>query len=55
MIKFVKTLAASDPAKLASFRSEYDALAAEYSDHNVVRQDYLLTRASKIRDKTIGF
>ena len=48
VIKLVELLAATDPAKLASFRSEYDALAAEYFEHNVVRQDYLLTRASKI-------
>jgi SAM-dependent methyltransferase len=48
VIKLVETLAASDPARLASFRAEYDAVTAEYFEHNVVRQDYLLTRALKI-------
>ena len=37
-----------DPAKLAAFRGEYEALIAEYYDENTVRQDYLLTRAIKI-------
>lgn len=36
-----------DEAKLAQFRSEYDALVAEYFQDNVVRQDFLMTRATK--------
>ncbi len=48
VIKVVESLSASDPAKLAAFRSEYEALIAEYYEDNTVRQDYLLTRASKI-------
>jgi SAM-dependent methyltransferase len=36
---------ASEPAKLATFRAEYDAMVAPYYADNVVRQDYLLTRA----------
>ena len=48
LIKVVESLSASDPEKLAAFRREYDALIAEYYEKNTVRQDYLLTRASKI-------
>jgi SAM-dependent methyltransferase len=47
VIKMVESLASGDPAKLAAFRSEFEALAAEYLEDNVVRQDYLLTRATK--------
>jgi len=45
MLKLVELLLASDPARLAQFRAEYDALSALYFEDNVVRQDYLLTRA----------
>ncbi len=48
VIKVVESLSASDPAKLAAFRGEYEALIAEYYADNTVRQDYLLTRASKV-------
>jgi hypothetical protein len=47
MLKLVETLLTSDPSRLAQFRSEYDALIAPYFEDNVVRQDYLLTRAVK--------
>jgi len=47
VIKMVESLA-SDPAKLAAFRTEMEALISEYFRDNTVRQDYLLTRASKI-------
>jgi SAM-dependent methyltransferase len=47
VIKVVESLSTSDPAKLAKFRGEYEALIAEYLEENLVRQDYLLTRASK--------
>ena len=36
---------AADPAKLAAFRAEFDAMVAPYHAGNIVRQDYLLTRA----------
>jgi SAM-dependent methyltransferase len=36
-----------DPEKLALFRREYEALVAEYFDGNVVRQDFLMSRATK--------
>lgn len=48
IIKVVESLSASDPARLAAFRSEYEALVCEYSEENTVRQDYLLTRAIKV-------
>jgi hypothetical protein len=48
ILKLVDALAASDPDKLATFRREYDALIAYYLEDNVVRQGYLLTRATKI-------
>lgn len=47
VIKLVETLAANDPSKLASFRREYDAIAAEYFQDNAVQQGYLMTRAIK--------
>jgi SAM-dependent methyltransferase len=46
LIKVVETLSA-DPEKLTAMRNEYEALIAEYFEENSVRQDYLLTRASK--------
>jgi SAM-dependent methyltransferase len=48
VVKLVESLSASDPAKLATFRAAYDALTAEYFDRNTVRQDYLMTRATKV-------
>jgi hypothetical protein len=48
LVKMVEALTASDPAKLAAFRREYEALVAEYYEENTVRQDYLLTRATKV-------
>ena len=47
MIKLVESLSASDPDRLAQFRREYESLATPYFENNVVRQDYLLTRATK--------
>jgi len=48
LVKVVESLSASDPAKLAVLRTECEALIAEYFQDNIVRQDYLLTRATKI-------
>lgn len=48
VIKLVEMLSASDPGKLADYRRAADALIAEYFDENVLRQGYLLTRATKI-------
>jgi len=47
MLKLVETLSGSDPARLAQFRREYDAMIQPYFEDNIVRQDYLLTRATK--------
>jgi len=45
MQKLVEGLA-GDPEKLAAVRAEFDALVTPYYVGNVVRQDYLLTRAA---------
>ena len=47
-IKVIEALSASDPARLSEFRREVEALAAEYFRDNVIRQDYLLTRATTL-------
>ena len=48
IIKLVEMLSARDPARLASFRSEFDAIVAPYFADNLVRQDYLMTSAHKV-------
>jgi len=48
LVRLVAELSVSDPARLADFRREYDALAAEYFEDNIIRQDYLMTRGTKI-------
>jgi SAM-dependent methyltransferase len=47
VVKMVETLRTSDPGKLAAFRQDYEALAAEYFVDNTIRQGYLMTRATK--------
>lgn len=47
LIKIVENLSKDDPDRLAQFRAEAQALTAEYLDGNTLRQDYLLTRATK--------
>jgi hypothetical protein len=37
-----------DPAKVKAFRSELDALISEYFQDNIIRQHYILTRATKL-------
>jgi SAM-dependent methyltransferase len=44
MQKLVES-AAADPQRIGALRAEFDALVGEYHVDNVVRQDYLLTRA----------
>jgi SAM-dependent methyltransferase len=46
--KLVEILSGTDPQKLAAFRGEVEALAADYFEDNVVRQGYLMTRAIKV-------
>ncbi len=48
VIKLVESLKDRDPKQLAVFRREYEALVAELLRDNIVRQDYLLTRATKV-------
>ena len=48
ILKVVEMLSKTDPAKLAEFRRESDAMVSEYFEDNIVRQDYLMTRATKI-------
>lgn len=47
VIALVERLRKEDPAALAAFRREYEALSAEYWAENTMRQGYLLTRATK--------
>jgi len=47
VIKLVQTLQ-DDPARLAQFRGEFEALIAQYWRDNTVRQHFLMTRAVKI-------
>jgi len=47
LVKLVEGLSASDPAKQAAFRKEFDALIREYLAENFMRQDFLMTRATK--------
>jgi SAM-dependent methyltransferase len=48
VVRLVATLEKSDPAKLEKFRKEYDALAGEYFENNLLRQQFLITRATKV-------
>jgi SAM-dependent methyltransferase len=47
LANLVRTLSSQNPDTLAAFRREFDALTSDYFTDNVVRQDYLLTRATK--------
>ena len=47
ILKLVESLTATDPARLEIYRREFEATVADYFEDNVVRQDYLLTRATK--------
>jgi SAM-dependent methyltransferase len=46
--KLLQALDSSDPSKAASLRLEIEQLTTSYFANNIVRQDYLLTRALKI-------
>jgi len=48
IIKLVESLTATDPAKLETFRREYEATVADFFQDNVVRQDYLISLATKV-------
>ena len=47
IVRLLQTLK-DDPARLAQFRREYDEIVAQYFDGNIVRQDFLETRAIKV-------
>ncbi len=47
VLKLVEALSGSEPGKLEEFRREYDALAGEYLEGNLLRQSYLMSRAVK--------
>jgi len=47
VVKLVQMLTASDPARLETFRRDYERLVDEFVVDNVVTQDYLMTRATK--------
>jgi len=46
VVKLVAELK-SDPARLQAFRNELDGFVARYFEDNVIRQHYLMTRATK--------
>jgi SAM-dependent methyltransferase len=46
--QLVERLTANDAATLAAFRREYDELALQYLDDNLLRQGYLMTRCTKV-------
>jgi SAM-dependent methyltransferase len=46
VVKLVATLQ-DDPARLSAFRAELDGFLARYFEDNLVRQHYLVTRATK--------
>jgi len=48
VIRLVEILSASDRARLTEFRREFEVLIGEYLRDNLLRQDYLLTRAVKV-------
>lgn len=48
LVKLVEMLSASDPARLEKLRLEFETLTSGYVDENILRQDYLLTRAVKL-------
>jgi ubiquinone/menaquinone biosynthesis C-methylase UbiE len=47
VIKVVEMLEKSDPARLETFRRDYDALAGPYFQDNTLQQGFLMTRAVK--------
>jgi SAM-dependent methyltransferase len=48
VIKLIEHLSATDPARLAAYRNEYEAIGARYFDGNAMHHGYLMTRATKI-------
>ncbi|MGI0148357.1 MAG: class I SAM-dependent methyltransferase, partial [Thermoplasmata archaeon] len=46
VVRLVQALK-DNPARWAEFRREYDEIVGQFFDRNVVRQDFLATRAIK--------
>lgn len=47
IIKLVEMLGANAPSELESFRQQFDEIVARFFRDNLVRQDYLLSRATR--------
>ena len=47
VLRVVQTLQ-REPDRLAAFRQEFEDIASQYFEDNIVRQDYLMTRATKV-------
>lgn len=47
VMKMIQNLEKENPQKLQDFRNEFDSIVEEYLSDNVVRQEYLMTRAVK--------
>jgi SAM-dependent methyltransferase len=47
LVRLVETLSASDPLRLAAFRREFETLCREFLHDNAMRQEFLMTRATK--------
>src|SRR6266516_2038563 len=47
ILKLVESLTSTDPARLETYRREFEATIADYFEDNVVRQDSLITQATK--------
>jgi SAM-dependent methyltransferase len=47
VLKVIEMFSAGDPDSLKKFRDQFDAIVSAYFADNIVRQDYLLTRAVK--------
>ena len=48
VIRMIESLASTDPDRLQAFRNEFESIVAQFMENNLVRQDYLLTRARKV-------
>ena len=46
--KAAETLSQTYPSRLEELRAKYDALVSTYMKDNIIRQDYLITRATKV-------
>jgi SAM-dependent methyltransferase len=48
ILKLVESLSATDPGRLETYRREFEATVADYFEGNIVRNDFLITRATKV-------